>query len=129
MHNYVDFFRFNDKYDDVFINDGDYLYVQAEPFLWGYLLTSRPYITVSNDSGLSHACTLSDGTTLLPCETECISVEKSLKLEPAPIDIAKEIIAMEWVAESNYQDESLNEEERLNLSIGDITWYNNEICI
>ena len=40
--NCVDFFRF-DGYEDVFIEDGHYLYACAEPYGWAYLVTVVDY--------------------------------------------------------------------------------------
>lgn len=46
MGNYVEFFRFCDKYEDVFIEDDHYLYASAEPFNWAYMLACCPYYKV-----------------------------------------------------------------------------------
>ena len=43
MTNYVDFYRFSDRTEDVFIEDDHYLYASAEPFDWAYMMACRPY--------------------------------------------------------------------------------------
>ena len=45
--NWVDFFRFNNGYEDVFIEDDHYLYASAEPFGWAYLMACVPYKLIS----------------------------------------------------------------------------------
>lgn len=41
--NYVDFYRFCNRTEDVFIEDDHYLYASAEPFDWAYMMACRPY--------------------------------------------------------------------------------------
>lgn len=41
--NYVEFFRFNDGYEDVFIEDGHFLYACAEPFGWAHMMACNVY--------------------------------------------------------------------------------------
>lgn len=47
-HNYVTFFRFNERYEDVFIEDDHFLYACAEPFGWHYLMACNVYRDCGN---------------------------------------------------------------------------------
>lgn len=80
--NYCEFFRFNDQYCDVFIEGDAFLYAEAEPFNWPYLLTCKEYRPAENGGFI-----VSDY-----CGADVQYLEK---LEPAPVDIAEEIIASE----------------------------------
>lgn len=79
MSNYVDFFRFSDQYEDVFYEDGRYLYACAEPFNRAYYLAVREYSILSNGELIRFDCSGAD-------------VNYLESLEPAPVEIAKRII-------------------------------------
>lgn len=86
MHNTVDFFRYGDKYYDVFIEEDHYLYVEAEPWNWAHLVTCIPYKKIKNLSGTEE---------WLMYEYSGASTEYLETLKPAPENIAKWIIGNE----------------------------------
>lgn len=87
MHNYVTFFRFDCRYDDVFIERDEsgvesYLYACAEPFNWVHMLTCCTYYLI-------------DGK-LVKGEYVSADAEYLHNLEYAPERIAKDIIQREY---------------------------------
>ena len=93
--NYVTFFRFNDRLEDVFVEDDHYLYAEAEPFGWAYLLVCRPY-TVADDGTLIRGDAAG---------ADCAYLES---LAPADEELAKAIIANEgsYFEDKETEDES-----------------------
>lgn len=81
--NFCEFFRFNDRYCDVFEEEpGRYLYAECEPFNWAHLLTCKEFTPADNG-----------GYIVGPyCGA---SAEYLHELEPAPVEIARAIIASE----------------------------------
>ena len=77
--NSVDFFRYEHGYEDVFVEDGQYLYVCAEPFDWCYLFACTPYDVTEDGSLIRYD---SSGADIAYLKT----------LVPAPDKIAKRII-------------------------------------
>lgn len=98
MNNYVDFFRFSDKYEDVFIEGDHLLYTCAEPHGWAYVLGVCEY------KGVISCCELFD-----PQKPETVEnvrewiisdyagadVEYLQKLTPAPPAVAAAVIKAE----------------------------------
>lgn len=82
MHNSVNFFRFGDHYYDVFIEDDHYLYAEAEPWNWAYLMTCKPYKKIDNGEWLLYD--------YVGADTEYLN-----GLERAPEPIARWIIGNE----------------------------------
>ena len=89
MHNTVDFFRFCDHYEDVFIEDDHYLYACAEPFGWAHMLVCNEYNDLE-DSGWMRG------------DTSGADAEYLMTLEPAPVEIALEVIRIETRRELHY---------------------------
>ncbi len=86
--NYCEFFRFNDRYCDVFEEEpGRYLYVCAEPFNWPYLLECNEWRATRNLSGQTEWIRY-DATGADTAYLETI--------EYAPADIAADIIKREY---------------------------------
>lgn len=85
--NYCEFFRFDDRYCDVFKEDDHYLYVCAEPFNWPYLLQCNEWHAAENMSGII------EWTRHDTAGADTAYLEK---LEPAPVEIAREIIQREY---------------------------------
>lgn len=104
-HNYVDFFRFSDKYEDVFIEDNHYLYAIAEPYNWPYMMTVREYRKL-------------DDKTYLSCEWSGADTEYLQTLEQASLEISHDILKIE----SQYVYKELYEEEDSSLD-GYNEWY------
>lgn len=71
MFNYVDFYRYHDKTEDVFLEDGHLLYASAEPFGWAHHLACVTYYQDSNGA-LTRGETVGADVGYLDC------------LEPAP---------------------------------------------
>lgn len=92
--NYCEFFRFDNQYCDVFEEEtGHYLYACAEPFGWPYLLQCNEWHATRNLSG----------------QTEWIRYDAAgadtaylESLEPAPVEIAREIIRREYARSLYY---------------------------
>lgn len=53
--NWVDFFRYSGKYEDVFVEDDHYLYACAEPYSWAYMLCVNEY-HLNNGELIRHDC-------------------------------------------------------------------------
>jgi len=91
--NYCEFFRFDDQYCDVFIEDGHYLYAEADPFQWFHFLTVNEWHATRNLHGetewIRHDAAGADTAYL---ET----------LEPAPVDVAQFIIKREYARSLYY---------------------------
>lgn len=82
--NYCEFFRFNDQYCDVFEEEpGRYLYAEAEFWNYAGFLTCKEYAPASSGAGYIVGC-------YGPADTAYLE-----SLEPAPVDIARDIIASE----------------------------------
>lgn len=81
--NYVDFFRFNDGYEDVFVEDDGYLYACADPFGWAHMLCCREVRT---------AVDLFGNECIYPQAINGADWQYLETLEPAPDDIARRII-------------------------------------
>ncbi len=82
MANYVDFFRYSDGYEDVFIEGKRYLYACAEPFGRPYLLACNEYAVLDNGAALRF-------------DTVGADAEYLAALDPAPADVAEAVIALE----------------------------------
>lgn len=82
MHNYIEFFRFSDKYEDVFIEDNHYLYACAEPNGWTYMFYCNVY-------------RITDAGELIREDGASADAAYLKKLTPAPPDIAAQIIKAE----------------------------------
>lgn len=87
MHNFVNFFRFNGRYEDVFVEGNgsgpdSYLYACADPFNWAHMLQCCTYYLI--DGKLVHGEYVS-------ADPEYLS-----GLRYAPKDIAEEIIQREY---------------------------------
>lgn len=101
MHNSVDFFRFGNKYYDVFIESdtGHYLFAEAEPFNWAHMLTCNEYI-YENDN-------ITGKPYMIRYDTTSADTDYLQSLEPAPYDVAAHIIGNEIRREAFYN--SLND--------------------
>lgn len=82
MSNYVDFFRFSDKYEDVFEEGGRYLYACAEPHGWAHLLSVNEYAITETGE-------------LIRYDGAGADVEYLASLKPAAPEIAARIIKNE----------------------------------
>lgn len=103
MGNYVDFFRYSDKWEDVFVERNDdgtvvYLYVCAEPHNWAYMLSAREYRPLIGYYG--------ERTGWLPCEHTSASANYLQTLEPAPDEIARELIWLETRDRIQWENET-----------------------
>lgn len=91
--NYCEFFRFDNRYCDVFIEDDHFLYAEAEYGNYAGYLLCREWHAVKNLHGdcelIRHDMANADTAYL---ET----------LEPAPADIAAQIIVNEYARELYY---------------------------
>ena len=85
--NYCEFFRFDDQFCDVFIEDNHYLYVEATPYNWPYLLQCNEYHTARNLHGI---------TEFVRYDASGADTEYLQGLEYAPADIAADIIRREY---------------------------------
>ena len=85
--NYCEFFRFNDRYCDVFKEDDHYLYVEATPCGWPYMLQCNEWHATRNMSGQ---------TEWTRYDAESADTAYLESLEPAPVEIAREIIRREY---------------------------------
>ena len=83
MYNHVDFYRYHDKTEDVFLEDGHLLYASAEPFEWAHRLACVTYYQDSSGA-------------LTRGETVGADVGYLDSLEPAPDDVARKVIETEW---------------------------------
>ena len=79
--NYCEFFRFDNRYCDVFKEDDHYLYAEAEPWNMPYYLTCKEFMP--NGDGFIVSC-------YGPADVEYLN-----SLEYAPEDIAQKVIASE----------------------------------
>lgn len=79
--NYCEFFRFNDRHCDVFIEDDHYLYAEAEPWDFAHNLACKEFRP--NGGGFVVSC------------YNGASPEYLDSLEYAPEDMAQKIIASE----------------------------------
>lgn len=83
MANYVEFFRLNDRYEDVFIEELDeegrvrYVHASAEPYMWADVLACREWWVEDN----KWVCGPAFGSSSAYLES----------LPAAPYDIASEI--------------------------------------
>lgn len=98
--NSVKGFRFMGSYCDVFIEDGHYLYAEAEPMGWAHMLACNEYHIIHGDDWIRYDTASTDAAYLL-------------NLEKAPEEVARNIIATEYLrsfvyaerAEGNEPDE------------------------
>lgn len=63
-HNSVDFFRFSDRYEDVFLEDNHYLYACAEPYNQAYYLTVCEYHKLPDNTWLKYDYSSADAAYL-----------------------------------------------------------------
>ena len=82
-HNTVDFFRFTDRYEDVFVEDGRYLYACAEPYNNAYMLACNEYTPMGDQWLRGDTCSADAGYLA--------------GLEPAPPETAASIIKAETI--------------------------------
>lgn len=80
--NYCEFFRFHNRYCDVFCEDDHYLYASAEPFGWPHCLACKEFKPTGNNGWIVSPYDGADAAYLA-------------SLEPAPEDIAQAIIDSE----------------------------------
>lgn len=90
MGNYVKGFRFTNGYEEVFtsVEEGRYIYVEAEPFMWADCMSALDYVsngdgTYSTD-GIRYGISV-DSLTSYMCD------------EHAPLDVAEKIIGAEFI--------------------------------
>ena len=103
MNNQVTFFRYGNKFYDVFIEDDHYLYAEATPWNRAYYLSVRDYKILDNDLLVG---------TYSGADTEYLQ-----NLKPAPHDVASEIIGNEIRLENLYSDDHINFEDMTNKEI------------
>lgn len=89
MNNTIEFFRFSDKYEDVFIEDNHYLYACAEPNGWAYMFCCNVY-------------RITDAGELIREDGASADAAYLEKLTPAPPDIAARIIKAETLRYCRY---------------------------
>lgn len=98
--NHVEFFRFSGGYEEVFKEDNGYLYVCAEPWNWAHFLACNHYQPISGKDG-----------EYMREDTSGADIEYLQSLTPAPVEIAREIIAIETRRMLQYEDMSDDEKE------------------
>ena len=82
--NYCEFFRFDDRYCDVFEEEpGRYLYAEAEFWNYAGMLTCKEYVPAAGGGWIVSSYSGADTAYLA-------------SLEPAPADIAADIIRREY---------------------------------
>lgn len=102
MLDFVDFFRFTDNTEDVFLEgENRYLYVCAEPFDRAYMLASNEYRRLC---GLEPGDANPQTWNFVRYDTAGASVEYLQTLTPAPVDVARAVIMCETRRALQFED-------------------------
>lgn len=100
----TDVFRFSDSYEDVFVEDGHYLYACNEPFDRAYMLACNEYHTDDTQGNPIEWC-------FVRYDTSGADVEYLRSLQHAPADVARAVIVIETRRMLAFEDMPDDEKE------------------